>query len=349
MSTASLLLLLCVAAVLTAGLGSSTPAKQRVPLKVQLAQGLIGAAFSFKPLYKAASAKARTGILANGRLIGVDWAERVENYRQSLDDLERRFERIKDAAVVTPDYYNVPFHAYDEGNLSWQAAMEVESAALTVHSNIYTPSRDVLELEGDAKLRESFHVAMKAALSERVTTFSPSMIVDAGCSTGLSTLKMAESFPSALVFGVDLSPFMLAVGEHDLTLRPQHSEARKRITYMHGQAESTSFGPDSIDLFTMSLVSHELPRAASRAVFQEAYRTLKPGGAFAFMDINPNSASFQKLAANPFAFQGFKSTEPWLQDYIDLDLEVELAQVGFVGVSVRSSSPRHRTVVAFKS
>ena len=31
-----------------------------------------------------------------------------------------------------PDYYLKPFHAYDEGNLSWLAAFEVEPATFAV-------------------------------------------------------------------------------------------------------------------------------------------------------------------------------------------------------------------------
>lgn len=35
-----------------------------------------------------------------------------------------------------------------------------------------------------------------------------------GCATGLSSLALLRSFPGAHVTGVDLSPYMLAVGHH---------------------------------------------------------------------------------------------------------------------------------------
>lgn len=75
---------------------------------------------------------------------------------------------------------------------------------------------------------------------------------------------------------------------------------------------------------------------------------LPSGGSIAIMDMNPKSIFFQKFASNPFAFAAFKSTEPWLNEYVTMDLETTLAECGFKGVAVLENSPRHRTVVAYK-
>jgi len=321
--------------------------KQAVPFRVRLAQGIIETAFSVKPLWKLASSKAREGIIKNGASMGVNWNERVQYYDENKAKLEDLYGKLVDKAVDLPDYYLKPFHAYDEGNLSWQVASEVEAAALTVHSNIFTPDRKIFELEGDAKLRENFHACMKSALGEKL--FKPKQVIDLGCSTGLSTLKLASTFPDAQIFGMDLSVYMLSVGEFDLQHRPQLSQARKAITYLHGKAEALPFGTGAgPDLVSMCLVSHELPSFATASVFQEVFRVLPSGGAFSFMDINPNSESFRRLASNPFAFQAFKSTEPWLAEYITVPLQQELANIGFVDVSTRENSPRHQTIVAWK-
>ncbi|CAM9807189.1 unnamed protein product [Chrysoparadoxa australica] len=40
--------------------------------------------------------------------------------------------------------------------------------------------------------------------------------------------------------------------------------------------------------------------------------------------MNPSSQAFQALAANPFAFAGFKSTEPYLQQYLSFALGKKL-------------------------
>lgn len=85
-----------------------------------------------------------------------------------------------------------------------------------------------------------------------------------------------------------------------------------------------------------------------RAIFEEAYRILPSGGALGIMDMDPFSASFLKLASNPFAFTAFKSTEPWLNEYVRMDLYQVLVDCGFSSIQAKPNSPRHRTVVAYK-
>lgn len=69
--------------------------------------------------------------------------------------------------VSTPSYYYAPFHCYPEGNLSWQAALEVEPSAICVHADIYTGKKGVYERHGDDKLRGNFHQRMKEMLKVR--------------------------------------------------------------------------------------------------------------------------------------------------------------------------------------
>jgi ubiquinone/menaquinone biosynthesis C-methylase UbiE len=86
--------------------------------------------------------------------------------------------------------------------------MEVESAAYTVHAQVYTTAKDELDAIGDWRLRDNFHQNMLPLLAKR--SFQPKRILDIGCSTGLSSLKLHESFPNAEIIGMDLSPYMLA-------------------------------------------------------------------------------------------------------------------------------------------
>ncbi|WP_263971073.1 class I SAM-dependent methyltransferase [Leptolyngbya sp. NIES-2104] len=43
-------------------------------------------------------------------------------------------------------------------------------------------------------------------------------------------------------------------------------------------AEATELPDGSFDLVTLQFVVHELPRTATIAIFQEAFRLLRPGG-----------------------------------------------------------------------
>lgn len=78
------------------------------------------------------------------------------------------------------------------------------------------------------------------------------------------------------------------------------------------------------------------------------YRILRRGGTISIMDMDPESVFFQQLRRNPFAYAGFKSTEPWVHEYMSLDLPGLLRDVGYKDIKVQKNSPRHRTITAFK-
>lgn len=64
--------------------------------------------------------------------------------------------------------------------------------------------------------------------------------------------------------------------------------------------------------------------------------------------MNPASTVFQRVFNNAFAYAAFKSTEPWLMEYISMDMKQELLNAGFETVIQLENSPRHKTVLALK-
>ncbi len=64
--------------------------------------------------------------------------------------------------------------------------------------------------------------------------------------------------------------------------------------------------------------------------------------------MNPASEGFQRVFRNPFAYAAFKSTEPWLMEYMSLDLLDSLKAAGFAQVLQAEATPRHLTMVARK-
>lgn len=68
----------------------------------------------------------------------------------------------------------------------------------------------------------------------------------------------------------------------------------------------------------------------------------------AIMEMNPNSPAFQRIFSNVFAYTAFKSTEPWLMEYVTLDLHGAMTDAGFEQPLQTENSPKHRTVVAKK-
>ncbi len=288
-----------------------------------VASDLVNALLSFKPIASWAKQQARSMMIDRAEKIGVPWRERVAQLREH--DLDRELAKVLNQTVQYPSYYLRSFHAYDGGNLGWEPATEVEVAAYAVHSRIWSK---VGEKEGDAKLRASYH----DRLLERLPYAR--RILDVGCSVGMSTRALQSVYPQAQVTGLDLSPYFLAIAQ----MQPS------TISWVHAPAEQTGLPDRSFDLVSMSLVCHELPQEATRAIFREIYRLLEPGGTFALMDMNPRSDIYRKMP--PLILTLLKSTEPYLDQYFSLDLEQSLAESGFEGIEVIPNSPRHRVVIS---
>jgi SAM-dependent methyltransferase len=290
-----------------------------------LAVRLVNQLLSVKPLANLARQQARKMMIQRAESVGVRWTEQVATLRQRPWKSELAL--VEDARLDYPEYYLKPFHAYPQGNLCWDAALEVEVAAHAAHARIWPQAG----AQGDAKLRESYHAALEAQLPT-----APHCILDIGCSVGMSTMALQSAFPAAAVTGLDLSPYFLAVATYRAKDLP--------IRWLHRPAEATHLPSESFDLMSACLLFHELPKAASRQILQESYRLLQPGGYLAIMDMNPHSDIYKKMPA--YILTLLKSTEPYLDEYFSLDLEDAIVDAGFTKPSVTCNTPRHRILIA---
>ena len=288
-------------------------------------------------------------IMKRGNDIGLEWSSesmerlrREENWTQLIKD-------STDPFVSYPSYYQMPFHAYPDGNLSLDAALEVNLAATSVHAAVMDPEGKLMERDGDSKLRRSFSTQLIAAMDElRVDHRSIKKVLDLAAATGLSSLELLSAFPGCHVTALDLSPFFIAVGKHLQNKRMSSSSFEEPITFVHGLAEDTNLPSNSQDLVSICLVLHECPKETSRSIFMEAFRVLCPGGVLSIMEMDPQTPAFSRILSNPFAYAAFKSTEPHLVDYISLPLMDALKEAGFNSPLQKQATPRHKCVVAVK-
>ncbi|QZZ19720.1 class I SAM-dependent methyltransferase [Leptothermofonsia sichuanensis E412] len=307
---------------------------------------LVNGILSIKPLANLAKDRARQMMIQRAEAIGVHWIKEVENLKAR--DWSADLAAVQNPDLIYPNYYLTSFHAYEEGDLGWEPALEVEVAAHTVHSGIWKEAG----AEGDARLRQSYHDILKTSLPE-----PPRDIVDIGCSVGMSTFALQATYPNAHITGVDLSPYFLAVARYRTHLREQGNSygvqaqflptpASKLPTpqWLHASAEATGLPDASFDLVSAFLIFHELPQDAAVKVLQEAHRLLRPGGYFAMMDMNPQSEIYARMP--PYILTLLKSTEPYLDQYFTLDIEQALIKTGFEPPTIICNSPRHRTVIA---
>jgi len=125
-----------------------------------LSTKIINGLLAIKPLAEFAKNRARNMIIKRAYSIGVNWQENINSLQNH--DWEQEINSLTNANISYPEYYLNSFHAYEKGNLQWEAAWELESAAYSVHSTIYskTPQK-----EGDRTLRNNYHQVLKEKLA----------------------------------------------------------------------------------------------------------------------------------------------------------------------------------------
>ncbi|KAJ7541969.1 hypothetical protein O6H91_10G083500 [Diphasiastrum complanatum] len=293
---------------------------------------------SMKPLYSLMKVAARQVLINTAEKKGVPWRQMSEGLLTSNVYAEKPL--VENASLVYPDYYLKDFHAYEDGNLSWKAASEVKPATLSMIRRAIPDAKSMDEamevLRGNwLRAIEEHHV--------RYSCREISDILDIGCSVGTSTLCLADKFPAAQVTGLDLSPYFIATAQYTEKQKAASGQTRQKpIHWIHANGEATGLPPASFDVVSFAYVIHECPQQATKALLQEAYRLLRPGGTIALTDNSPKSKVIQDLP--PVLFTLMKSTEPWMDEYYSLDLEQMMHDIGLKNVTSILTDPRHRTV-----
>ena len=296
---------------------------------------LISIALLRRPLFF----QARQLIIRTAERNGIPWRARRRELHEAAASLRAS---TVTPGVVTPPYYLARFHAYEQGNLCWQAAAEAEQATDAMALRIWPEEALSPEL-AQTRLRDAIHRAVAPLLGGSIQ-----QALDLGCSVGVSTQHLAgwlhqraeeRQEPRPRVQGLDLSPDMLAVAR----VRDQDGAVDG---WLHAAAEDTGLATDSFDLISLQFVCHELPQEATHAVLAEAARLLRPGGALVMVDQDPASSVLQRLPAAVATL--LKSTEPYIEQYFNLDMEAALKAAGFHDLQISACDPRHRVIACLR-
>jgi ubiquinone/menaquinone biosynthesis C-methylase UbiE len=253
-----------------------------------------------------------------------------------------------------PAYYRRAFHAYEQGNLCWEAALEVELASAAVGARNFPD----YGAKGEQAFRGAFVNVFTKELCVSVT--EQAIIVDLGCGTGMSTRPLAQNYPQAQqIIGIDLSPYFVAVGRKLLELAPRsfheggpwvsEIQSDARIDYRVANAAHTQLPAAIADVVNLQFVAHELPLAAAKDVVDEAYRILKPGGQLWVGEMDFESPGYAAQRANPLLFSLIRATEPYLDDYAEgqTALRQHIA-ARFATTRVTAATGRHYALLAVK-
>jgi SAM-dependent methyltransferase len=159
-------------------------------------------------------------------------------------------------------------------------------------------------------------------LFEVYPELEPQRIVDLGCAVGASTVAVASYFPDAQVYGVDVGGAML---------RYAHARAEhlgQRVHFVQADAERTDFPDESFDFVYSCVLLHETSKAATRRIFAECHRLLRPGGVVIHCEVPPleSMGIWGKVIGD---FESLYNNEPFWRGVQNLDLVALMHQAGF--------------------
>jgi len=327
--------------------------------KAQPRTGLLQNVLNFaleSPLWKNVLVpQARANIVKTAEENGIQWNDAFEWIRAEFE------KETKDGVLLDihnddeyADYYRKPFHAYEKGNLCWDAAFEQELASRAVGARNFPAFGD----KGEDAFRSAFEQAL---ISQGATCPDNGIIVDLGCGTGAGTRRLADLFPKCgQIIGLDLSPYFIAVGEMLLKCAPASIanggkwvttiQNDPRLSLKLGDATATKLPDNYADVVNVGLVVHELPLDVACSICDEAFRILKPGGQLWLYEMDFDSPGFSQQRSNPLLFSLIRSTEPWLDVYADNcdDLRNHIYKM-FANVDITAATGRHYALVATKA
>jgi ubiquinone/menaquinone biosynthesis C-methylase UbiE len=283
--------------------------------------------------------RSRKWFIDRAERLGVPWTAVTNVYKENTSFYRcvHLKEKLENTELQYPNYYTKPFHGYDHGNLNWQAAFEAEAATLSISSNYW---KEVDPYTSEQWLRNNITQSIEIYRSLHALP-QPDNIVDIGCSIGISTEFLKSTYKNAHVWGLDLSPYFLAIASYRNELY-QHN-----IYYAHGNAERLPFSDNSLDIVTFQFVLHEVPQGPTVQMLNEVMRVLKPDGTIFIIDLEPTKLK-STLSQSQFRRWAFEVTEPHIYGYYQQDLTETMLSCGFRNIVKYSNDPLNSVWCAIK-
>ncbi|MBT0669231.1 class I SAM-dependent methyltransferase [Novosphingobium profundi] len=161
-----------------------------------------------------------------------------------------------------------------------------------------------------------------ARLREAFPDFAPHRVLEMGCTVGHTLLPFKQAWPEAEVIGIDVAAPGLVFGA------ARASALGAEVTFSQRNAEATGYPAGSFDLVFSRILLHETCEEATRAIFRECHRLLRPGGIMFHSDAPP----FDELDPYTQSLRDWDirfNAEPFMEGYYAMDLEAEFARAGF--------------------
>ena len=139
----------------------------------------------------------------------------------------------------------------------------------------------VLFSQNGGKLQDKFYNLIIQGLGENVK----GRVLDIGSGNGVLAVKLAQQRSDVEVLGIDYWGKDWEYSKSVCEKNARTAKVEERVHFQKGDAASLDFANDTFEGAISNLTFHEVKSVADkRSVVQEAFRVVKPGGSFAFID-----------------------------------------------------------------
>ena len=212
-----------------------------------------------------------------------------------------------------PQYYRRNFHYQTDGYLSDNSA------------NLYDLQVDILFNGAADSMRRRILKPLKTGLKKLEVSTNAKRILDVACGTGRTLKFLRNTFPTASLYGLDLSSAYLRKANQLLSQIP--GELPQLV---EGNGEHLPYADNYFQGVSNVFLLHELPNPVRQKVINEFFRVLQPGGVLVIADSIQESDSHDlKSILSKFALSFH---EPFYNDYIKDDISLRLDKAGFIDI-----------------
>lgn len=187
----------------------------------------------------------------------------------------------------------------------------------------YEGGGNLYSMSGGIGTKESKAEVIMRFLKERHPDFTPTKILDFGCSAGSSSTPWALAFPEAEVHAIDVGAAMLRYAHG-------RAEALGAVVHFHQMdAEKTTFPDESFDLVVSHNAMHEMSQKIADGMFHESLRLLKPGGIAIHQDVPLRFSELDTYTEWEYSWDQQHNNEPYWSTYASNDPKQMFIDAGF--------------------
>lgn len=297
-----------------AELAAAGVTEETLPADLDSAHAMVADALAGSDAFATAALVGDFASVAHGRAAAAAFAESADLLAPELARLEAAGPATlrPDPDLVPPAYWDgVWFHRTTGG---WNGHPEMGF----IHGELIHRHYVAKTFPGDI-------FAQRASVLALLPRADYADICELGTSSGHYTVALQRTFPSARITGIELSLPML---RQALRVANENGWA---WDLRQAAAEATGLPDRSFDLVTSYILLHELPADATRAVWREAFRLLRPGGQVLMADVTPYRV-LGRMGSWRADWLAQRGGEPWWREAATLDNAEAARAAGFVDV-----------------